>query len=398
MTRPDQSGSVLEVFSAFLKLGLTAFGGPIAHLGYFHSEFVERRCWLSEAAYAELIALCQFLPGPASSQVGFALGMQRAGLPGGLAAWTAFTLPSAALLVFFASLASQMDSPMAQSALHGLKLVAVVVVAHALWGMAQKLCPDRSRAAIALAALVLVTLLASAAAQLAVIAMGATLGLLCCSPSASQEAAAPSYRVSRGVGACCLAAFVILLLGLPTAYLGGVSPGAQLFDAFYRAGAMVFGGGHVVLPLLEAQVVDSGWVGEDAFLAGYGAAQAIPGPLFTFAAYLGAVGTPLGGLSGATVALLGIFVPGLLLLVGVMPFWNQWRQHRLAYPAMAGANAAVVGLLAATLYHPVWTSAVLTHGDFAIAAAGFVMLLVWRTPAWLVVLTTVAARVLLDVV
>lgn len=394
--QPDPKSSAFAVFRVFLKLGLTSFGGPIAHLAYFRREFVEQRRWLSEQRYAELLALCQFLPGPASSQVGFAIGLQRAGLRGGLAAWAAFTLPSAAMLVLFAGIASSMQTPLAQSAIHGLKLVAVAVVAHALWGMAQKLCPDRTRAAIALLALSILALYPGGIAQLGVIALGALLGLRLCQASTPNTGLDIESFVSPQTGRTCLLLFAALLGGLPLLSWLLPTHSVQLFDGFYRAGAMVFGGGHVVLPLLESRVVETGWVSADTFLAGYGAAQAIPGPLFTFAAYLGAADSQLGGVTGATLALCAIFLPGLLLLTGVLPFWQRWRQHRHAYPMMAGANAAVVGLLAATLYHPVWTSAVLSSSDFAIVASAFALLLVWSAPAWAVVLFTVIARIVID--
>ncbi|MDX6806836.1 chromate efflux transporter [Terrihabitans rhizophilus] len=376
-----------EVFVAFLKLGLTSFGGPIAHLGYFRDELVLRRKWIDEAGYADIVALCQFLPGPSSSQVGFALGLFRGGPLGALAAWAAFTLPSALLLVLFAFGAGFTEGPLAASVLHGLKLVAVAVVAQAVWGMARSLAPDRRRAGIVLAALLVVTWGAGAAGQGFAILMGALLGLLLCRTGATVPANRLMIPVSRRVGMISLALFAILLLGLPVLAAGLPLQSLALFDAFYRAGALVFGGGHVVLPLLQAEVVAPGWVGGDAFLAGYGAAQAVPGPLFTFAAYLGAVaGQPANGLAGAVLCLLAIFLPGMLLLVGVLPFWSAVRERPNVQAAMRGANAAVVGLLGAALYDPVWTSAVLTPQDFALAVGGFVVLTVWQAPPWIVVL------------
>ncbi len=379
-----RSGTPAEVFGAFLSLGLTSFGGPIAHLGYFRDALVLRRRWLDEKAYADLVALCQFLPGPASSQVGFALGYMRAGPLGAAAAWTAFTLPSAFLLFAFALFASALDNPLGQGLLHGLKIVAVAVVAQAVWGMARSLCPDRERAGIALAALVLVTVSASAFAQIGAIAIGALLGWLLCRGKAGGDGAVVAFGLSKRAGITCLILFAILLLGLPL--VAPMAQGLSVFDTFYRAGALVFGGGHVVLPLLEAGVVEPGWVTRDAFLAGYGAAQAVPGPLFTFAAYLGAVLEPTpNGLAGAAIALFAVFLPGFLLLLGVAPFWDRFRQFDAARAAMMGTNAAVVGILGAALYDPLWTTAILAPADFAVAAVGFILLSIWKAPPWVVV-------------
>lgn len=379
------AGNAGEVFLAFLKLGLTSFGGPIAHLGYFRDEFVTRRRWLDEAGYADLVALCQFLPGPASSQVGFALGLMRAGPLGALAAWTAFTLPSAMLLVLFAYGAASLDGPFALGVLHGLKLVAVAIVAQAVFGMAKSLTPDRERAAIAVLAVFLVVLVSGAIGQVGAILFGGLAGLWLCRSDAVPAREAPFHAVSRRVGVAALVLFALLLVGLPL--LADVGQDFALFDGFYRAGALVFGGGHVVLPLLEAETVGAGLVSPDAFLAGYGAAQAVPGPLFTFAAYLGAVSSlPPNGLAGAGIALVAIFLPGLLLVVGALPFWTQLRRWPQAQAGMRGANAAVVGLLGAALYDPVFTSAVLTPLDFALALAGFVALVAWKAPSWSVVL------------
>lgn len=379
-----RSGTPAEVFGAFLSLGLTSFGGPIAHLGYFRDALVLRRRWLDEKAYADLVALCQFLPGPASSQVGFALGYMRAGPLGAAAAWTAFTLPSAFLLFAFALFASALDNPLGQGLLHGLKIVAVAVVAQAVWGMARSLCPDRERAGIALAALVLVTVSASAFAQIGAIAIGALLGWLLCRGKAGGDGAVVAFGLSKRAGITCLILFAILLLGLPL--VAPMAQGLSVFDTFYRAGALVFGGGHVVLPLLEAGVVEPGWVTRDAFLAGYGAAQAVPGPLFTFAAYLGAVLEPTpNGLAGAAIALIAVFLPGFLLLLGVAPFWDRFRRFDAARAAMMGTNAAVVGILGAALYDPLWTTAILAPADFAVAAVGFILLTMWKAPPWVVV-------------
>ncbi|MBB3139421.1 chromate efflux transporter [Halomonas organivorans] len=379
----DTSRRPGEVFRAFLLLGLSAFGGPIAHLGYFRQEFVIRRRWLDEHAYADLVALCQFLPGPASSQVGFALGLMRAGPLGGLAAWTAFTLPSALLLMGFALGAASLSGPLGSGLLHGLKVVAVAIIAHAVWGMARTLCPDRVRATIAVGAALLVIAAGDAGSQVMAIALGGLIGLAACREAGRVSPAALDFAVSRRAGLACLAVFTLLLAGLPLLVMAGAGQGVALFDAFYRSGALVFGGGHVVLPLLEAEVVRTGWLSADTFLAGYGAAQAVPGPLFTFAAYLGMT---TGGVTGALLALVAIFLPGLLLLVGIVPFWNRLRTRPGVQALMRGANAAVVGLLGATLYQPVWTSAILGPAEFALALAGFALLSVWQRPAWTVVL------------
>ncbi|MDP9007846.1 MAG: chromate efflux transporter [Pseudomonadota bacterium] len=379
------TGSPLEVLRVFLKLGLTSFGGPIAHIGYFREELVVRRRWIDDAAFTDLVALCQFLPGPASSQVGFSLGLIRAGYWGGLAAWTGFTLPSAVLLTAFAYGAGALGGPLAVGVIHGLKLVAVAIVAQAVWGMARTLCPDRQRASIACVAALLILFSTSFAAQIGTIVMGGIAGFWLCrssSPSPSTSLAAP---VSRRVGAIALMIFLVLLVALPT--LSGISQNVELFDAFYRSGALVFGGGHVVLPLLSKAFVTSGWVSQDAFLAGYGAAQAVPGPLFTFAAYLGAVAAPsLHGIEGAALGLAGIFLPGVLVLLGTLPFWDLFRRRVGAQAIMRGINAAVVGLLGAALYNPLWISSIRSSGDLALALVGFVLLTAWRTPPLLVVI------------
>lgn len=395
-TDSQKNGTPGEVFAAFLKLGVTSFGGPIAHLGYFRDELVVRRKWIDEAGYADLVALCQFLPGPASSQVGFALGLLRAGPLGALMAWTAFTLPSAILLLLFATIAASIEGPVGTGLLHGLKIVAVAVVAQAVWGMAKSLAPDRQRASIALAGIVCVVFLAGAFGQILALAVGAIAGLAFCRNGAVRDAAHLQFRVPKSVGYIALAAFILLLGLLPLLAAVAGSQGLSLFDAFYRAGALVFGGGHVVLPLLQSEVVATGWVTEDAFIAGYGATQAVPGPLFTFAAYLGAVvGTQPNGVAGAAIALIAIFLPGMLLLIGALPFWEGFRRHLLAQAAMRGANAAVVGILGAALYDPVWTSAIFTSKDFTLALAGFILLTVWKTPPWVVVVICAAGGVLL---
>lgn len=389
-------GSPCEVLGAFLKLGLTSFGGPVAHLGYFRDEFVTRRKWIDEAGYADLVALCQFLPGPASSQVGFALGLHRAGLPGALAAWTGFTLPSALLLVAFAFGAAAFDGPAAAGLLHGLKIVAVAVVAQAVWGMARMLAPDRQRASIALAAVLIAVFTGGSLGQIGAIIAGAAAGLWLCRDGTPTTRGELTFAISRRAGLLAILLFFLLMFILPALATLAGSQGLALFDAFYRAGALVFGGGHVVLPLLEAEVVNPGWVRKDAFLAGYGAAQAVPGPLFTFAAYLGAVmGPEPNGIFGAAVGLIAIFLPGFLLLIGALPFWDAFRTLPFAQAGMRGANAAVVGILGAALYDPVWTSAIFTSRDFALALTGFILLTSWKVPPWVVVLVIATGGVAL---
>jgi chromate transporter len=388
-----RQGRVGEVFMAFLKLGLTSFGGPIAHLGYFRHEFVERRKWLDETSYADLVALCQFLPGPASSQVGFTLGIQRGnGLLGGLAAWFAFTMPSALILFAFAMGAAAVKGPVAEGFLHGLKLVAVAVVAQAIWGMSRTLTPDRTRAGIALAAIAMVVIFAGSFGQIAAIALGACAGLWLCRGEAAQVSGRLNFPVTRRAGIIALVLFAAIFLIPPVIAQTTGAQALALFDAFYRSGALVFGGGHVVLPLLQAEVVTPGWVSNEAFLSGYGLAQAVPGPLFTFAAYLGALTGPApNGLYGAVIALVALALPGLLLVYGMLPFWDAMRTRPAAQAAMRGTNAAVVGILGAALYNPVWTSAVLTPRDFALALAGFLLLTVWKLPPWIVVMLLAVA-------
>jgi len=384
-TSEPLQGTPGEVFSAFFKLGLTSFGGPIAHLGYFRDELVTRRKWLGDHAYADLVALCQFLPGPASSQVGFALGMMRAGWLGALAAFIAFTLPSALVLLVFAMTAASIAGPIGMGALNGLKIVAVAIVAQAVWGMAKNLCPDRERAAIAVGAVVMLAFLPGAFGMVGAIGLGALAGLALGRGSGTPVGGHVTMPVSRGIAAGALVIFSLLLAFLPLA--AGQGQVWAVIDSFYRAGALVFGGGHVVLPLLQAEVVAPGWVTPDQFLAGYGAAQAVPGPLFTFAAYLGAVlGPEPNGILGATLALLALFLPGFLILVGVLPFWDRFRSMASAQSLMQGANAAVVGILGAALYSPVFTSAIGDLRDFALALACFVMLMAWKAPPWAVVI------------
>ena len=374
----ERGGSVGEVFAVFLRLGLTSFGGPVAHLGYFHEEFVVRRRWLDEKSYVDLVALCQFLPGPASSQVGIAVGLSRAGYLGALAAWTGFTLPSAIAMVLFAYGVSVVGGAAGSGWLHGLKVAAVAVVAQAVLGMMRALAPDRERATLAVVAAAIVLAFPSAWGQ-----VGAT---LLRGDAAAGHASLP-LAVSRSVAVVALVVFFVLLIGLPLASAVVQSQSLALFDAFYRAGSLVFGGGHVVLPLLQAEVVPPGWVSNDAFLAGYGAAQAVPGPLFTFAAYLGAVmGPSPNGWVGAVLCLVAVFLPSFLLVIGALPFWEDLRSRPAAQAALKGVNAAVVGLLLAALYHPVWTAGITRAADFALAAAAFLLLFMWKTPPWLVVI------------
>lgn len=374
-----KTGSVWEVLRIFLKLGLTSFGGPVAHLGYFREEFVTRRKWLSEEDYAELVALCQFLPGPASSQVGFALGLMRAGWRGAAAAWAGFTLPSALALVIFAFAAPMISGAFGSGVLTGLKIVAVAIVAQAVFGMARSLCPDRVTAGLALLALIIVSLGGGAGAQMLAILAGGIGGFALLKGEA-RSGAGGAMPVSALTGVICLGLFFALLICLP---LLATTPLMNLADGIYRAGAMVFGGGHVVLPLLESAVVKPGGMNADQFLAGYGAAQAVPGPLFTFAAYLGAVSE---GITGALLALIAVFAPGFLLLIGVLPFRERLRRLPVAEAVIKGANAAVVGVLAAALYAPVFTSAIHGPKEFALAAGCFLLLMVWKAPALLVVL------------
>jgi chromate transporter len=391
-----QHGSPAEVFRVFLKLGLTSFGGPIAHLGYFRDELVLRRQWIDEAGYVDLIALCQFLPGPASSQVGFSLGILRGnGLLGGLAAWLGFTMPSALIQLGFALGVAAFTGPIAEGFLHGLKLVAVAVVAQAVWGMTRTLTPDRARAMIALAAIFTVVIVEGSFGQIAAIALGAVAGLGFCRGAAALPSGQSRFPVSRRTGMAALALFAALfMIPLLLSRVGGQV--IALFEAFYRSGALVFGGGHVVLPLLQAEVVAPGWVTNEAFLAGYGLTQAVPGPLFTFAAYLGAVMGPTpNGVAGSAIALVAIFLPGLLLVYGMLPFWGEFRARQGAQAAMRGANAAVVGILGLALYNPIWTNAVRAPRDFALAVGGFLLLTVWRAPPWVVVVLLAAAGTLL---
>ncbi len=375
-----------QVFLVFLRLGLTSFGGPVAHIGYFQAEFVLRRRWLSERSFVDLVALCQFLPGPASSQVGMALGMMRAGWAGALAAWIGFTLPSAILLYLFAMGLSTWGSGVPSGALHGLKVVAVAVVAQAVWGMARALCTDATRIAVTAISACAVLLWPAALGQAGAMAAAALAGIVLFKPIRDKAHESLPINISRSIGMALLVAFFSLLIGLPVALAVWPSHALALINAFYRAGALVFGGGHVVLPLLQAAVVPNHWVTNETFLTGYGMTQAVPGPLFTFAAFLGAsMSTPPDGWVGATLCLVSIFVPSFLLVFGALPFWEQFRHSVHTQAALAGVNAAVVGLLLAALYHPVCTSALLKPADFGLALVALIALMFWKIPPWLVV-------------
>jgi chromate transporter len=379
----------LEVFLVFLKLGLTSFGGPVAHLGYFREEFVARRKWLDEASYVDIVALCQFLPGPASSQVGLAVGLSRAGYPGALAAWTGFTLPSAVALMLFAYGVEAITGVAASAWMHGLKIAAVAVVALAVLGMMRSLAPDRERATLAVAAACIDLATPTSLGQISAIVLGGLAGIAFLREDGATK---PSFSipltVTRVHGTVALLLFFGLLIALPLAASAGGSLSLQLFDSFYRSGSLVFGGGHVVLPLLQAEVVPRGWVTNDAFLAGYGAAQAVPGPLFTFSAYLGTV---IGGWRMGVLCLIAVFLPSFLLVIGAMPFWEALRKGTIAQAALKGVNAAVVGLLLAALYHPVWTAGITGAKDFALAIVAFLLLFMWKTPPWLVVILSAVA-------
>lgn len=379
---------MLEVLSIFTRLGLTSFGGPTAHLGYFRDEFVNKRKWMSDKEYADLVALCQFMPGPASSQVGMAIGLKRAGYAGMLAAWVGFTMPSVILMVAFALGVARLGDISGAGWLLGLKAAAVAVVAQAVLGMTKSLVTDRIRAAIALAAFVLVLLVPNPFVQVGAILLGILAGAFSLNDEPSAPTLSPTANRNRTVGAAALAAFAALLVVLPVI---AHSTGARIFESFYRSGALVFGGGHVVLPLLEQATVPTGTVDHDTFLAGYGAAQAVPGPLFTFASYLGASAQGINWLAGAAIATVAIFLPAALLVVGVMPFWDQLRAHPRAGRALAGANAAVVGILAAALYDPVFTAGIQGPETMAVAAAAFVALQRFKVPAWAVVVLSALA-------
>ena len=387
-TTADKS-SVGEVFLVFLRLGLTSFGGPVAHLGYFREEFVARRKWLDERAYADLVALCQFLPGPASSQVGMAVGLSRAGYAGALAAWAAFTLPSALALVLFAFGVEALGDAAGSAWLHGLKVAAVAVVAQAVLGMMRSLAPDKERATLTVIAAITALAVPTAWGQVGAIVLGGLIGVALLRNSAvPADHVAMPLPVGRVAGTVALILFFALLFGLPILAAETHNQAIDLADAFYRSGSLVFGGGHVVLPLLQAEVEPTGWVTNDQFLAGYGAAQAVPGPLFTFAAYLGAV---IGGWWAAALCLVAVFVPSFLLVIGGLPIWEDLRRKAWAQSALRGVNAAVVGLLLAALYHPVWTAGIRAPQDFAIGVAAFLLLFMWNVTPWLVVVLCAAS-------
>jgi chromate transporter len=396
VSAPDQRGTAREVFVAALTLGLTAFGGPVAHIGYFERAYVRRRQWLGAEEFSGLVALCQMVPGPASSQLGLLIGLRRAGWLGALAAWLGFTLPSALLMAAFAVVAPRLDGPLARAALHGLKLVAVAVVAQAVWAMARSLCPDRARAGLGLVALALIVLLPGPALQLVALAVGLVGGALFCR-NLPARAGAPRLPVGPVTGGVAMTLFVLLLVMLPW-LANGRHDLIGLAALCYRAGALVFGGGHVVLPLLRDALVPTGWIGDGAFLSGYGAAQAMPGPLFTFAAYLGAALAPGGGIGTVgvwtLVALVAIFLPGALIAVAGVAVWNWVGQHPLARGALAGLNAAVVGVLAAAWWNPVVSTSIARPADALIALGGLALLQVWRMPPIVVVTLTVAAALL----
>ena len=382
-------GSFLEVLWASLRLGLTSFGGPIAHLGYFHEEYVKRRKWIDEQSYADLVALCQFLPGPASSQVSIAIGIARARILGGIAAWIGFTIPSALALIAFAFGIGALASAADAGWLHGLKVVAVAVVAQAVWGMARSLCPDRERATIAVLASIVTLAWPTAVGQLSSIAIAGIAGLVIFRGPATSSLSHIHFPIGKMTGITAWGIFFALLVGLPL--VRQIQPGHSLevFDSFFRVGSLVFGGGHVVLPLLQTEVVGPGWITNEQFVAGYGATQAVPGPLFTFSAYLGAVmGPEPNGWTGAFLALVAIFLPSFLLVVGALPFWDLLRSAPVFQSALKGINAAVVGLLLTALYKPVWTSAIFSPADFGLGLVAFGLLMFWKCPPWLVVILT----------
>ncbi|WP_449536615.1 chromate transporter [Ferdinandcohnia sp. Marseille-Q9671] len=386
--------SLLEILLVSTRLGFTSFGGPVAHLGYFHEEYIRRRKWMDEKTYADLVALCQFLPGPASSQVGIGIGVMRAGVLGGIVSFLGFTLPSVIALIVFAVVLQGLDIGDA-GWIHGLKLVAVAVVAHAILGMAQKLTPDLSRKAIALLALVGTLLWQTAFTQVGVIFAGAIIGFLLYKNHSDNDTSRVIFPISRTFAAICLTLFFGLLIILPILREITSLNWIAMFDSFYRSGSLVFGGGHVVLPLLEREFVPTGWLSEEAFLAGYGAAQAVPGPLFTFAAYLGAV---INGWQGGLLATVAIFLPAFLLIVGTLPFWDSLRRNPKIKGALMGVNAAVVGILISAFYHPIWTSSVFAPIDFAFAAVLFSMLVYWKLPPWIIVVTGAIGGAVLNLI
>lgn len=386
--------SLLEILRVSTRLGFTSFGGPIAHLGYFHDEYIRRRKWMDEKSYADLVALCQFLPGPASSQVGIGIGVMRAGVLGGIVSFLGFTLPSVLALIIFALILQGLDVSDA-GWIHGLKLVAVAVVAHAILGMAQKLTPDLKRKAIALFALVITLLWQTAYSQVGVILLSAIIGFLIYRHQKDESDGKVSFPVTRGFAIGCLVLFFGLLILLPILREVTSVHWIAMFDSFYRSGSLVFGGGHVVLPLLEKEFVPTGWLSEEEFLAGYGATQAVPGPLFTFAAYLGTV---MNGWVGGLLATVAIFLPAFLLIIGTLPFWDSLRRNPKVKGALMGVNAAVVGILISAFYQPIWTSSILAPIDFAFAAILFSMLVYWKLPPWITVVTGALGGTLMSLI
>ncbi|MGE7882783.1 chromate transporter [Bacillus sp. NPDC094077] len=372
--------TLLEIFLVSFKLGLTSFGGPVAHLGYFHHEYVQKRKWMDEKSYGDLVALCQFLPGPASSQVGMGVGLLRGGLLGAIISWIGFTLPSVLVLVFFASFLNQFELG-SSGWIHGLKLVAVAIVAHAIWGMAQKLTPDRNRATIAIVTAAIVLLWPSSWTQIILIVLSGLVGWILYKVPQSAQSYKIQISISKTMASSCLILFFGLLLLLPI--LRPLSPYIALFDSFYRSGSLVFGGGHVVLPLLEGEFVQNGMMTKEQFLAGYGLTQAVPGPLFTFASYIGAL---LNGTLGAVIATIAIFLPAFLLVIGVLPFWDSLRKVPAIQGALLGVNAAVVGILIAAFYDPIWTSTIMNASDFVFASLLFCLLAFWKTSPWVIVI------------
>lgn len=375
--------TLLEILLVSTRLGLTSFGGPIAHLGYFHEEYVRKRKWMDEKSYADLVALCQFLPGPASSQVGIGIGVMRGGVLGGIISFIGFTFPSVIALILFALILQGLNVA-DLSWIHGLKIVAVAVVAHAILGMAEKLTPDLKRKTIALFALVGTLLWQTAFSQVGVILVAGLLGFLLYREQTESDDTKYEFPISMKFAVICLTLFFALLIILPILREATSISWIAIFDSFYRSGSLVFGGGHVVLPLLEREFVPTDWISEEAFLAGYGAAQAVPGPLFTFAAYIGAV---MNGWQGGLLATFAIFLPAFLLILGSLPFWNMLRQNPKIKGALMGVNAAVVGILISAFYNPIWTSTILKPIDFAFAAVLFSMLVYWKLSPWIIVVT-----------
>jgi len=377
---------LFEVFAVSLKLGLTSFGGPVAHLGYFHHEYIEKRKWLDERSYLDLVALCQFLPGPASSQVSIAIGTVRAGVIGGIAAWIGFTIPSAVIMVLFALLLRGYNIT-GPGWLHGLKIVAVAIVAQAVLTMWQKLITDKIHSTIAVAVFIILLFWQSGVNQIILIAAGGLCGLIFYRKNYTPEISSIKVPVNKRFAIICLTVFFMLLITLPLLHNFTENRILSVADSFYRTGSLVFGGGHVVLPLLEHEVVPTGWVSREAFLAGYGAAQGVPGPLFTFSAYIGAM---TGGIKMAFVALISIFLPAYLLIIGALPFWNLLRNSSNFQGALSGINAAVIGILLAALYNPVWLSAIFSKYDLALAVLLFGLLVFIKSPSWIIVLAGAA--------